>query len=158
MKFLALTSDLLATKTLTLISSFPITGCFPKVSLQEFKLVILNFELQSVFSYALCELFKKQAVLCGNNCALVNIRDNLLCIKNHCINICGFYDNNNLTLQFQFLDSRFQFLDFKKTEVSHKTIYHLLRSPKLIPIMLEQHDVIHFGFLHIYQRNNKNVV
>ena len=59
MKFLALTSDLLAAKTLTLISSFPITGCFPKANLQGFKLVILNFELQSAFSYALCELFEK---------------------------------------------------------------------------------------------------
>ena len=45
MKFLALTSYLLARITLTLISSFAITGCFHKVNFYEFNLVILNFEL-----------------------------------------------------------------------------------------------------------------
>ena len=59
MKFLALTLDLLARKTLTLISSFPITGCFQKVNFQGFNLVMLKFELPSAFLYALCELFQK---------------------------------------------------------------------------------------------------
>ena len=59
MKFLALTSYLLARITLALISSFAIIGCFQKVKFQGFILVILNFELPSAFLYALCELFKK---------------------------------------------------------------------------------------------------
>ena len=59
MKFLALTSDLLARKTLTLVSSFAITGCFQEVNFKGFNLVILNFQLQSAFLYALCELFEK---------------------------------------------------------------------------------------------------
>ena len=69
MKFLALTSYLLARITLTLMSSFAITSCFQKVNFQAFNLVILNFELPSAFLYALCELFVKQAVLFGNNSA-----------------------------------------------------------------------------------------
>ena len=67
MKFLALTLYFLARITLTLITSFAITGCFQKVSFQGFNLVILNFELPSAFLYALCELLEKQAALCGNN-------------------------------------------------------------------------------------------
>ena len=67
MKFLALTSYLLARITLTLMSSFAITGCFQKVNFQEFNLVILNFELPPAFLYALCELLEKYAVLCRNN-------------------------------------------------------------------------------------------
>ena len=59
MKFLAVTSDLLARITLTLISSFAITGCFQKVNFQGFNLVILNFELPPAFLHALCELFQK---------------------------------------------------------------------------------------------------
>ena len=59
MKFLALTSALLARTTLTLISSFAITGYFEKVNFQGFNLVILNFELPSAFLYASCELFEK---------------------------------------------------------------------------------------------------
>ena len=58
-KFLALTWDLLAKRTLTLMSSFAITGCFQKVNFQGFNLVILNFELPSAFLYALCELLEK---------------------------------------------------------------------------------------------------
>ena len=65
---------------LTLISSFAITSCFQKVNFQGFNLVILNFELPSVFLYALCELFEKQAVLCGRNSVSVKIRDSLLCL------------------------------------------------------------------------------
>ena len=67
MKFLALTSYLFATITLTLMSSFAITSCFQKADFQAFHLVILNFELPSAFFYALCELLEKQTVLCGNN-------------------------------------------------------------------------------------------
>ena len=74
MKFLALTSHLLARITLTLISSFAITVCFQKVNFQGFNLVILNFELPSAFLYALCELFEKYAVLCENDSVLVKIR------------------------------------------------------------------------------------
>ena len=59
MKFLALTSDLFARITLTLISSFAITGCFQQVNFQGYNLVVLNFELPSAFSYALCKLFEK---------------------------------------------------------------------------------------------------
>ena len=59
MKFLALTSDLLARITLALISSFTITGCFQKVSFQGLNLVVLNFELPSALLYALCEFFQK---------------------------------------------------------------------------------------------------
>ena len=53
MKFLALTSYLLARITLTLISSFAITNCYQKVGFQGFYSVILNFELPSAFLYAL---------------------------------------------------------------------------------------------------------
>ena len=60
MKFLALTLYFLARITLTLITSFAITGCFQKVSFQGFNLDILNFELPSAFLYALYELFKKR--------------------------------------------------------------------------------------------------
>ena len=87
MKFLALTSYLLARIKLTLISSFAITGCFQKVNFQGSNLVILNFELPSAFLYALCELFEKQAALCGNNSVLVKIRDSLLCVTNRYINV-----------------------------------------------------------------------
>ena len=59
MKFLALTSHLLARITLTLMSSFAITSCFQKVNFQAFNLVKLNFELPSAFLYALCELLEK---------------------------------------------------------------------------------------------------
>ena len=52
MNFLILTLYLLARITLTLISSSAITGCFQKVSFQEFNLVICNFELPYVFLYA----------------------------------------------------------------------------------------------------------
>ena len=82
MKFLALTLDLLARITLTLILSFAITGCFQKVNFQGFNSVVLNFELPAAFLYALYELFKKYAVLCGNNSALVKIRDSLLYATN----------------------------------------------------------------------------
>ena len=77
MKFLALTSYLLARITLTLISSFAITACYQKVIFHGFNLVILNFELPSAFLYALCELFEKYAILCGNNSVLGKIRDSL---------------------------------------------------------------------------------
>ena len=60
MKFLALTLYFLARITLTLITSFAITGCFQKVSFQGFNLVILNFELPSAFLYALCELLENR--------------------------------------------------------------------------------------------------
>ena len=59
MKFLALTSDLLARITLTLILSFVITGCFQKVNFEGFNLVILSFELTFAFLYGLCQLFEK---------------------------------------------------------------------------------------------------
>ena len=60
MKFLALTSHLLSRITLTLISTFAITGRFQKVNLQGFDLGILNFELPSPFLYASCKLFKNR--------------------------------------------------------------------------------------------------
>ena len=44
MKFLALTSYLLARLTLTLFSYFAIIGYFQKVNFQGFNLAILNFE------------------------------------------------------------------------------------------------------------------
>ena len=50
-------------------------------------LVILNFELTSTFLYALCELFIKYAVLCGNNIVLVKIRDSLFRVTNRCIKV-----------------------------------------------------------------------
>ena len=59
MKFLALTSYLLARITLILISSFAIISCFQKVNFQAFNLVILNFELSLALLYALCELLEK---------------------------------------------------------------------------------------------------
>ena len=59
MKFLALTPDLLARITLTLISSFAIMSCFQKLNFKGLKLVIINFELPSAFVYALFELFEK---------------------------------------------------------------------------------------------------
>ena len=52
MKFLALTSYLLATITMNLMSFFVITSCFEKVNFQVFNLVILNFELPSAFLYS----------------------------------------------------------------------------------------------------------
>ena len=66
MKFLALTTYLLARITLTLISFFAITTCFKKSIFSDLKAgfnsVILNFELPSAFLYASCELFQKWAV------------------------------------------------------------------------------------------------
>ena len=59
MKFVVLTSDLLARITLSLISSFAIAGCFQKIDFQGFNLVILNFELPSALLHALCDLFEK---------------------------------------------------------------------------------------------------
>ena len=59
MKFLTLTSNLLARITLTLISSFAIPGCFQKVSFRGFNVVMLHFELPSAFLYALRELYEK---------------------------------------------------------------------------------------------------
>ena len=49
----------LARITLTLISSFTITGYFQKLDFQLFNLVILKFELLSAFLYALCELLEE---------------------------------------------------------------------------------------------------
>ena len=57
MKFLALTLYLLARITLALILSSSIILCFQKFSFQGFNLVICNFELPSVFLYALVSLF-----------------------------------------------------------------------------------------------------
>ena len=87
MKFLALTFYFLARIILTLISSSAITDCFQKVNFQGFNFVILSFELPSAFLYASCELFEKQAVLCGNNSVLLKIRDSLLCVTNRCIEV-----------------------------------------------------------------------
>ena len=87
MKFLALTFYLLARITLTLISSFAITGCFQKFNFQGFNLVVLNFKLPSAFLYALCELFEIEAVLCQNNSVLVKVRDSLFCVTNGCIKV-----------------------------------------------------------------------
>ena len=59
MEFLDWTLHLLAKITLTLISSFAITGYFQKVNFQGSNLVILNFELPSPFLHVLYELFQK---------------------------------------------------------------------------------------------------
>ena len=45
-KFLALTSDLLAGITMTFLSSFAITGCFQKVNFQGLNSVILETNSQ----------------------------------------------------------------------------------------------------------------
>ena len=81
MKFLALTLYLLATITLTLISSSAITRSFQNVCCQRFSLVIWNFEFPSPFLYALVSYSKNN--LFYN--VLVKIRDSLLCVTNHCI-------------------------------------------------------------------------
>ena len=78
MKFLALTSDLLDKRTLTLMSSFAITGCFQKVNFQD---------LPSAFLFTSCELFEKISCLCENNSVLVKIRDSLLYATNRCIKV-----------------------------------------------------------------------
>ena len=65
-------------------SSSATIGYFQKVSFQGCN---LNFELPSAFMYASCELFDKQAVLCGNNSILLKIRDSLFCVTNRCINV-----------------------------------------------------------------------
>ena len=67
MKFFALILYLLARITLTLVSSSAITGCFQKFNIPGFNVVILNFDLPSALLYFSCKLFKKYAVLCGNN-------------------------------------------------------------------------------------------
>ena len=105
MKFLSLNSNLLARTTLALISSFAITGYFQKVNSQGCSLGILNFELSYAFLYELCELFQKQAVLCGNYSVSVIISDSLLCVTNHCIKVAS-----KLIL---FSVSRFKFALFK---------------------------------------------
>ena len=87
LKFLDLTLYLLDRITLTLISSFAITGCFQKANLQGFDLVILSFHLPSAFLYVLCELFEIWAVLCRNNSVLLKIRNKLLCVTNRCIKV-----------------------------------------------------------------------
>ena len=72
MKFLTLTLHLLAKITLTLISSSAVTGCVQKANLQ-FAIFLL---------YALCWLFEKRAVLCGNNSILQqNLGQLALCNK-----------------------------------------------------------------------------
>ena len=77
-KFLALTWDLLAKRTLTLMSSFAITGCFQKVNFQD---------LPSAFLFTSSELFEKICCLCENNSVLVKIRGSLLCATNRCIKV-----------------------------------------------------------------------
>ena len=58
---------------------FCCAGCFQKVNFQEFNLcTYINFELPSAFLYALCELLKEYAVLCGNN---RNSRPEVFCKK-----------------------------------------------------------------------------
>ena len=64
MKFLALTSYLLARITLTLMSSFAILVVFKKSIL---RCNYINLELLSASLCALCELLEKYAILCGNN-------------------------------------------------------------------------------------------
>ena len=56
---LPLTSDFLARITMTLISSFAITGRFHKVNFLGFNLVILTFELAFAFFFVLYDLFEK---------------------------------------------------------------------------------------------------
>ena len=56
MKFLALTSYLLARITLTLMSSFAMLVVFKKSIFRNLTYVLVNFELPSAFLYALCEL------------------------------------------------------------------------------------------------------
>ena len=74
-------------------------GCFQKVNFQKrISIVIRNFQLSSGFLCGLFESFHRQAVLYGNNCVSVKIRDNLLCITNHCMEVSKVYDNSKLTL------------------------------------------------------------
>ena len=71
MKFLALTSYLLARIWLTLISPCVITRSSQKVNFQEFNLVVLNLVLPPAFLYGFCEELEKQAVLGGNNSEII---------------------------------------------------------------------------------------
>ena len=152
MKFLALISYLLARITLTLISSFAITGCFQKVNFQGFNFVILKFALLSAFLYVLCELFEK----CRNNSVLVKIRDSLLCVTNRCIKLpAGYFCSQFLDSNFFLLKGRVKLICFqcKSIKVSHKTIYHLLTVLKLITIILiEQYCVTSFRFLYLHRK------
>ena len=111
MKFLALNSDLLARIILSLLSSFTVTDYFQKINFQKFNLVILNFELPSPPLYALCELFRKQAALCGNDSVLEKIRDSLLCATDRCIKVTSkiILPSVSRVNQFEMKDTCFEF-------------------------------------------------
>ena len=79
-KFLALTLYLLARRTLTLISSSAIIGCFQKVNYEK----NLSYHLLFVES---CRSFKKYAVLCGNNSVSVKRRNSLLFVANRYVKV-----------------------------------------------------------------------
>ena len=59
MKFLALTSSLLARITLTLMSSFAMPVVFKKLVFRNLTYVLINFDLPSAFLYALYQLLEE---------------------------------------------------------------------------------------------------
>ena len=85
MKFLALTSYLLARITLTLISSFAITSCFQKVNFPRFKLVHLHSRTRYV-RFLKNSLFYVETHLglppSKNNCVICLIENLLEIMKN----------------------------------------------------------------------------
>ena len=74
--------------TVTLILVSDIYWLFLKVHLSEWNLLVIwNIKWSS-------EFLRKLAFLCGNDCILVKIRDNLLCVRNHFMKVSRFYDNS----------------------------------------------------------------
>ena len=69
-KFLALTSDLLARITLTLISSFAIAGCFQKFIFKGFNL-LARITLTLISSFAITGCFQK-FIFKGFNLSILN--------------------------------------------------------------------------------------
>ena len=106
MKFSAVTSDLLARITLTLISSFAITSYFQKVNFQGFNLVILNFQLPSAFLYALYEQCSDRCIKVTSKLILPSIsRVNQFEMKDMCfefvINVSRQGDNVKIKLNLK---------------------------------------------------------
>ena len=139
MKLFALILYLLARITLTLISSSAITRCFQKFNIPGFNLVILNFDLPSALLHFSCKLFKKYAVLCGNNSVTENQGQLALCSKS----LYKSYWQKILPVvcRFEFCPpykSRVKliFISHKSIKSSQKTMQHLLTLLKRIFKML----------------------
>ena len=156
-KLSALTLNLLARITLTLIASSTIIACFQKVNFKGLNVIWV------IWSYVICILVCIMWVIRNMSCCmwkysvLVKIRESLLCVTNRCIKVISKLILPSVS-RFKFFhhcNNRVKLIciECKSIKVSQKTILHLLTVFKLITIMLEQYCVICFGFLYFHQRN-----